>query len=468
MRVVWPVAVILAAGLSTQGCGRTEPAPKPQPNVVLFVLDTVRADRLHTYGHRRATSPTVDRLAERGVLFETAVAAWPETRQSMAALLTGLYPKNNGVVSFYEHPVAEQLVLLPEVLRDAGYETVAFVENSTLTEDWGFAQGVNEYELSEDHEPWQSADGLAERWLEQDRDPTRPFFLWVHVNDAHATYEPPPPFQGMFVNDQFYDPGPEVEVRGDDRLHDAVGGFPGYSRLGDHTELGFYMAEYDAEIRTADAKVARVLQAIENQGLADDTIIVLTSDHGEGFGEHNHYWHGFTTYEEVARVPLVFSGPGISGPSRMLEPVNLVDLLPTVLDLLAVQAPSDLDGVSLKPLLDGSAVSLDRRYVFTESGWDFEARQLAVRDGRYKLVHIPKEYEQQQLAGVPWELFDLQEDPAESRNRLHDLPDEVDRLRAVLEAWWNNPSSLPADPLEVGAEERLRLEALGYAERRDG
>ena len=381
------------------GCSPSSNTPA-QHNVVLIIIDTLRADHLHCYGYPRETSPVIDELAAEGARFTNAFTAWPETSPSVASMLTGLYPQRTGVVRATPNRLPERLITLPEVLQAAGYQTIAAVENPVLSSELNYNQGFELYLGSWDRKRWQDADKLATNWLRTQRDPGRPFFLYVHLIDPHAPYEPRS-YDRVFVGDDHYDATRTVEVK--DREFDAVGGFPGFSRLGDRRELAFYVAQYDAEIRSVDARTGNLLEVLDQLGLRAGTLVIFSSDHGEGFGEHNYYWHGLFPYDETSRVPLIVSGRGVK-PRAMADLVSLVDLTPTILDFLGLPRMDELDGVSLKPLLLGERARLDRQWIYTESG-KAERYQRSVRNQDYKLIFVPDGREQTLLRGAEYELY---------------------------------------------------------------
>jgi arylsulfatase A-like enzyme len=444
------------------GCSKEEPSIGEQAieNVVLVVIDTLRADHLGCYGYPRETSPVIDELAERGVRFANAFAPWPETSQSVASLLTGLYPQRTGVVRATPNRLPQRLTTLPERLRAAGYQTVAAVENPVLSEELHFDQGYEVYLGSWEESSWKPADRLAVSWLRTQRDPERPFYLYLHLIDPHAPYEPKGTYDEMFVGDEHYDPAVKVEVRGRDRLWDAVGGFPGFSRLEGHDELAFYVAQYDAEIRSVDARLGSFLNEL-GESVAG-TLVILAADHGEGLGEHDYYWHGLLPYDETSHVPLVFSHPGLK-PAVVDDLATLVDITPTILGLLKISTDEELDGVDLSPLFSSQRAQLERRWVYTESG-DAEQYQRSIRDESHKLIFVPDSGEQQLLRGAQLELYHVTEDPGETVNLADSRPEIRDELFHQLRAWMRElpAEESPSEPLSPEAAERIR--SLGYVQ----
>ncbi len=434
----------------------------PQPTNVLFiVIDTLRADRLGCYGCPRATSPCIDRFAASATRFERAFTAWPETCESMAAMLSGTWCQTNGVVVATPQAIAPELELLPETLAAAGWRTAAFVMNDVLARRNQFDQGIERYVevyLDQDNPGRANETQLARAWLRENG--SQRFFLWVHYVEPHAPYSPIIP--DRFVADPWYDPARRVEVRTPARRLEPLGGIPGISAIEGHDELAYYLARYDSEIVDVDAKVGLLLRELDLLGLNDRTIVVLVSDHGEGFGEHDYFWHGLVPYDETAHVPLLVRAPGRK-PGVAGDVVSTIDVAPTLLELLGLPRAPLHEGRSLVPLLDDPTLQSDR-LVFTESGRDPDGWQRSVRDRRFKLVQVRSAAEREKLHLDEWTLFDLVADPAETRNVIADHPDVAKRLEDALAAWTREQPLFRAPPSDLSPEEAERVRQLGYGE----
>ncbi|MDP6932732.1 MAG: sulfatase, partial [Myxococcota bacterium] len=314
-------------------------------NVVLISIDTLRRDHLSLYGYDRETSPNLDALAARGITFERAVSASHWTAPAHASLLSGLHPDEHGLVQ-YPEPGAlhEDVPMLAERLVEAGYQTAAFVGGSYVSEKLGLGQGF---------EYWHEERTRAERRFEQaadwldSRDPTRPFFLFVHTYEVHEPYDPPSP------HDQHWQTGdpPEadVDLRGQiSKLYNK--GFRPTSEQLRHLE-----ALYDGEIRYTDAQLGLFLERLGVSGLDEETLVVVTSDHGEQFMDHGGLAHG-ALYGELIGVPLVLSHPVLDlwGVPRVEQVTPAIDLVPTLLDLLDIRLPSgEVSGQSRLAALAG-------------------------------------------------------------------------------------------------------------------
>ncbi len=432
------------AGLLALAC-RAE--PPPVRGVVLVVLDTLRADRLGCYGYaRRPTSPRLDALAREAVLFENAISHAPWTVASVASILSG-FPDTRA----FDGELQRSLV---EDLTAAGVRTAAFTEGGYFTADFGFDRGFGEF-----HEEHSLYGGTIERtvdaalaWLGE-HGAKEPFFLLVHSYEAHMPYLHTGFAAGLAparFGEQFTQEAHEAVTSGELTLTPA--------------ELERLEALYDGGVQACDREVGRLLDELGRLGLRDRTAIVVTSDHGEELaegrfprfaGEHGHALH-----EELVHVPLIVAAPRWRA-RRVQAQVRSMDVLPTVLELLRVPVPGDVEGRSLLPLLEGRVEPAERlaRGGSPEAGPD----RAFVRLGGYKLVRRLEEPE----PGTPFEhvpeleLFDLAADPGERHDVARERPELV---RALLEVLDGAELGRAIDPetLVVPPELAERLRALGY------
>jgi arylsulfatase A-like enzyme len=322
-------------------------------NVILITVDTLRVDHLSLYGYERSTSPNIDAVGREGTVFERAYTYWPKTRGSMAMMLTGRTPSRNGYRA--RRPgLLEFNPTLASLLSEAGYRTAAAVDNPNVAKAHGYGKGFETY-----RETWEEQ-GLA---TEMDRTRAitetgvrflkevasdRPFFLWLHYVNPHAPYRPPPPHDRAFLDDVSH-AGPRLAAvegfRDGIRRQWAV---PGRDRL------GYYIAQYDGEIATADAEIGRVLEALRSSAGAGRTVVVVTSDHGESLGEHGYYFdHGEDLFDPSLAVPLIVCVPGAPAGVRSPALASTLDVVPTVLDAVRISAPPGLAGRSLLPIVAG-------------------------------------------------------------------------------------------------------------------
>ena len=478
-----PICALAALASLVAGCGR--PGFPERPNILLITIDTLRADHLSSYGYPRATSPVIDRLAAEGVRFDQAAVQWPKTGPSFASMFTATYPKDNGIVRKIGIPVPLEYRMLAEELRDMGYSTHAVVANGAAGSDFNFDQGFDTYIETWKLDPTEAlpdpsrADGvtaLAEAVLAGiDRD--RPYFLWVHYLDPHFPYTPPEPWSDKFQDDEFFEPIRELEIDPKANKRDLVG--IGYGQVLDgRTDLGFYVARYDAEIAFNDHHLGRLLDTMEEDGWLENTLTVLTSDHGESLGEHWYMFdHGRFSFQTCLRVPLIFHFPGVIDPAVVEEPVELIGLTPTLLEAAGRELPEGrwAQGRSLSSELfpAGGPEGRGRSpYAFSEAGYGVDGRwQRVVRTRRYKLIEAREGGAQRWVTfepGQPYALFDLETDPGETKNLYAELGEEAGRLREVLERWKqsgydprvDDPSG--EEEREMDPETRRQLKALGY------
>jgi arylsulfatase A-like enzyme len=418
---------------------------------VLISIDTLRPDFLGAYDHARATSPALDALARDGVLFETALSTAPWTLPAHGSLLTGLYPSRHGLIG--ELGLPYQVKTLAEILATAGFQTAAIVNSHHLSPRYGLDRGFASFRYAVEFptpvEPSVVGD-WAREWIAAG--PREPFFLFVHFYDVHSDYHSLPEVEARFVTPY----AGRVDGSTSQLMLHREGRFP--LDAADRLHL---VQLYEAGVRQMDDGIARLLDDLERAGLREQSLLVVTSDHGEEFLEHGDVLHGRTQYEEMLRVPLVLSGPGLPAGRRVAEPVSLVDVVPTVLAQLRVPAPSGLDGRDLAPLWRGEAApELHERVLLGEADHSREAPNLtaSARHGHLKLVV--------DRASGQVRLFDLSDDPGESRDASAQHPEEVARLRAAIDHLLaERPLGPPIELEPLTLAEVERLEALGYVQR---
>lgn len=417
-----------------------------RPNVIVYLVDALRADRLGVYGCDRPLSPRLDAMASEGVTFTDTTAQSSWTKAAVASIFTGLWPRAHGV-NGPDDRLPEDLATLPERLRAAGYRTGAVVANAYVGRPFGFARGFDTFEFIE-HTRGRS-EVLHERvaaWLRERAPDDPPFFLYVHAIDPHAPYDPPEAFRERFAA-AVADPsaGRVENVRGL-----VLGTVEPTAELErDLRDL------YDAEVAANDSSFGRLLDELDTLGELDDTVVIFTSDHGEAFGEHGSWTHGLDLYNEVLAVPLVIRLPGgVGGGRRVAAPVQHIDLMPTILALcgLAPVVPPQPGAVLLD--LDGRLrVGADRTIYAYLDYWG-RTGAVALRDG-WKLIE-PLSTE----LGTRTELYRHDLDPGETRDLAAELPVRRDWLLARLAVALESVGV--SQTTEVDAETRAQLEALGY------
>jgi arylsulfatase A-like enzyme len=437
-------------------------------------VDTLRADHLSAYGYPRRSSPHLDQLAAGSVVFDRAIAQWPKTGASFASLFTGRYPQTTGLTHRAAIELPLDFLTLPEFFKSEGFTTVAVVANAVLSRELGWSQGFDEYV-----EPWKLANPLPESpgdWrllLEAPRvnEMALPLlsrhaaadklFFWIHYIDPHLPYVLPEGWENPFLEDSF------------SKGEDAIGSwFPSEMRIGEEERLGFYVAQYDANILVVDSFIREFLDHARDLGLLEDASIVFTSDHGESLGERNYVGHGRHPYNSSLHVPLFFYLSHCTGEKRRVDhPVELVDLLPTFRDLLAPDREIvGMEGESLIAFLCESQVSeavdlSPYRYAFAGAGSvQLRTHFRTVQDADWKLIYRPARPRRNRPA--LYELYDLKNDPGETRNLIDDQRAEARRLRESLVAWMESGAMGGApDANKNQSEETLKaLRGLGYVD----
>lgn len=457
------LAVVAVVGLVRLAALALELRGPGLPNVVLISIDTLRADRLGAYGHTLPTSPTVDRrLAGEGVVFEHVFSQSPKTTPSHMTMLTSLYPAVHGI-ELWEGQTAGPVLsprvdTLAEVLRNAGYATAAFTGGAHMHRARGFSQGFRRYRHDDQLR-------RARAWLREKAG--RSFFLFFHTYEVHDPYKPPPELIPLF--DGQYGDGPILDVVRRVRGGGLDGWEHGHRLFWDAVDpsnprdVQFVSRLYDAGIRHMDDDTLKpLLDELDALGLSNDTLVVFTSDHGEAFLEHGHFLHG-DLYEETLHVPLVLRFPGrVPAGTRVAQRARLLDVMPTVLDLVGVAAPPHLQGRSLAALARGTA---------PPDGDDAAVSEFSQRDRGHLFESLRVGHDMLIRDGDRMLLFDLQSDPREQADRSAADPARVTALRAALERWRAECQTLAArfGPRATDAEtpdaETLRnLRALGYVE----
>jgi choline-sulfatase len=444
-----PCLLILLAGLCWGGAEPPQTAPEQRPNILLIVVDTLRADRLGCYGSGLGATPHMDALAKEGVLFRQAYAHASWTLPSFASLLTSQTPPGHGAGGRLPRlrvlPAAVRT--LAECLSDAAYATACVVNVDFLGDKFGVTQGFQkvDFEAHSNNFDMRAAGPTTDQalaWLRAR--PDRPFFLMVHYFDPHLLYNPPPKYRARFA-----DPRDRVDTtwvfgtRADILAIRTGAAVP---------EATIRRAEklYNGEVAYTDDQIGRLLDAIDRMGLRKNTIVVLTADHGEEFLDHGGFEHGHTLYNELVHVPLVIRYPSRLDPETRSEPVGLIDVAPTLCLLAGVPADQQFAGGSL---LRPTTAAGHRPILMEGDFWGPMMRSWL--EGEYKLI-----------AGANGnELYNLRKDPGEKDNLITQEPERADRMLRDLDLACKEASSrrLPGDKgPQLSPEEVERLRSLGY------
>jgi choline-sulfatase len=406
----------------------------PQPNLVLITVDTLRADHLGCYGYKSIQTPNMDRLASEGVRFETVVSQVPLTLPSHCTIMTGTYPVFHGVRDNVGYRLPESKTTLAAMLKNQHYQTAAFVGAYVLNAKFGLNQGFDHYDdkidgtsrsgpavnLNEVERPAGEVISRAMGWLSEQ--PRSPFFIWIHLYDPHDPYQPPSPFSDQYK-----------------------------------------AKPYDGEIAYADRELGRFMELLKEAGYYDNTLVVLTGDHGESFGEHKEWTHGYFIYDTTILVPLIIKPVKKGMVGRVVaEQVSLVDVAPTILQLMDLPRPTVLQGRGMLGLIlgmqrDWPRLAYSETFYPTQFGW---SPLTAVRRADVKFIRAPRP-----------ELYDLKEDPGEQTNRFEQRGALANALRASLsqmESAYSNRDPTRTSNLHLSGVDVENLRSLGYVGMADG
>lgn len=420
------VAVTCSASIACRGesLGSDRSRKSSARNVLFITVDTVRADHLPPYGYQRLTAPAITRLAREGVTFHSAFTPVPLTLPAHSSVFTGMQPFHHGVRDnggFYLDP---QRPTLATMLKANGFRTAAFVSAFVLDSRWGLASGFDRYfdnfavsaadldAMARVQRPGGETWAEARQWLDQHVH--EKFFVWLHLFDPHSPYGPPEPYRSQYSD-----------------------------------------RPYDGEIAYSDSIIGQVIEYLEAKRTLDNTLVIFLSDHGEGLGDHGEDEHGLLAYDSTLHVPWIIRLPGRARAGSVVDrPVSLIDVVPTVLALLGVAAPSGLDGVNLAPLITGdSALRRDELYAETyyprlRFNWSELA---AVRNDEYKLIRAPRP-----------ELYQYRIDARESDDIASAHPAIVARLDQILNRMVPPHASATPVASAVDSDAARRLGSLGY------
>ncbi len=416
-------AALVGGTLAAAACGGIPDQAHLPGDILIITVDTARADRYSYAGPSPVKTVAADALADEGVAFLSAVAPSPITLVSHASLFTGQDPCVHGVRNNGDFALASEAVTLAEILAENGWKTAAFIGASVLDSRYGLDQGFLTYDdeiASTDatgmfayaRRRGDQVVGAALRWLGASG--AGPTFVWVHLYDPHAPYEPPEPERSRFPD-----------------------------------------SPYDGAIAFADRVVGDLLDGYRRLGRYDRALVVLTSDHGESLGEHKERTHGVFIYDATVRIPLVMRGPGIVPGVRVISPVGLIDVMPTVLGLAGIESRSTVEGQNLSRVATGELPPEDGRFIYVESflpqlsfGW---SPLRGLRTARWKYIR-----------GVVPELYDLGADPEELTDVAMQRSEVAAEMSTRLSNFVKHEGSTTARPLVIDEEERARLAALGY------
>ncbi len=438
------------------GLPPASPSPLPaarlegRPSVVIFLTDTLRADRLGAYGYAGPSSPAFDAFARESILFEDAWAHAPWTRPTVASIFTGLHPSTHGAGGF-DNSLGDGFVTMPELYRKDGYRTGAVVANHVVGSRFGFAQGFDVWNDGEQKRYGFSAREAVERALHFVDAGAQPFFLYVHTLEPHVPYEPSDESWALFR--------PPGAVR--------TPSLPLLMAKKTPRKLSYLHTLYLGEIRDNDRAFGQLVDGLRARGRLADTLVAFVADHGEEFGDHGGHGHGHTLYREVIRIPLAVRLPGgARGGFREKQPVSQIDLLPTLLSLSGLAAPEGREGRDLSALWLGRGEPGEPELV-SETRFG-KAEKSSLRIGPWKLIVNDDTRVYGDLGG-PVELYDLAADPAEQNDLAESDPIAVqyltNRLFELRSAQRQAAKTLRGGAkVELSEEDKEQLRALGYVQ----
>lgn len=479
-------ATFILSVLAIMFCGCGKPAPDPKmpahPNIVLIVIDTLRKDHVSCYGYESKTTPNIDALSRFGLLFENNVAQAPWTAPSIASIFTSSYPSETGV-GVVDMPggerylskstvtrLDEEAVTLAEILKAGGYKTVGVSANLFFEDAYGLWQGFDEKKYLK-NEPADNvvsaAIAMMDKTFSDRNNDGIPFFVYIHFMDVHAPNDPPAPYDNMFPTidgrphekrDSLWDAGEDINTYSSGEGLET----PGFRRYRSHR-----VALYDGSIAYVDSQVARFVEHLKNKGLMDNTVVVITADHGEEFWDHpafekqhfpnprNRYGvgHDHTLFHELLDVPLVITGKGVPA-GRVTFSVRNIDVAPTIIGLSGVETGmSSPEGVDLVAAF--KAGKLDDMPAYAESiahGYEMKCAQAK----GYKFI---KYYG----PGGGGYLFNRKADPTETLDVSASEPEKASEMSRMLDAWVAGTKDASGKPVVIDKKMKEQLRSLGYA-----
>ncbi|MFC1658052.1 sulfatase, partial [Candidatus Omnitrophota bacterium] len=439
---------------------RRESAIVRQPvNIVLIVIDALRADHLGCYGYKRNTSPNIDNFAKEGVRFAQAITAAGWTVESLPSILTGTYSPTHQIRD-WDDLRNDSIQTLAQLLSREGYECMFWSNHgcviySDIRE--GFQKVEIKKELHNDY-PVVSDLALTEEIIEELESQCKknnPFFWYIHYQGSHVPYLPPEPYKSMYIHDQCRDNLESVPISEFTSESTKLNKYYGHGVIpfvvadNNITDPNYYISQYDGSISYTDAQVGKLVSSLKKLELDKNTLVIVTADHGEMLGEHNIYFTHTTGYEENVRVPLIIRLPKLFPKGKIVSrQVSLVDLAPTILESAGLVFPFYMQGESLLALARTSQ-KYHKKYVYF-----FERKNSMLRSEDWKLIHHDR----------AWELYNLKDDPREQRNLIDENQHKFMELKQIFEDFITEIT--PPAPTKKGPpiteEDKERLRSLGY------
>ena len=457
MLIALTATLALAAILGTWALRRRSAAERTR-NVILIIIDTVRWDALGCYGNALDPTPNISGIAAEGVRFDQAISSSGWTLPAVASILTGTWPTIHGGSGkgVLLTPIRDELPTAAEIMKTEGFNTLGFANAAFVSPrlhlDRGFDVFNHRYAYNwnvrrADETMDAVLELLGERWTDSN-------FVMIHFFDPHLDYDPPPAYATKYTDGRT-EPALPLTMQACLAMQSEDGGSPSSA------DIRYVRGVYHGEVACVDAQVGRLVDALKTQGIYDNAMLMITSDHGEEFWEHGGFEHGHTLYDELIRVPLIIKLPaGIEPVERVVDAqVRTLDLMPTVFKLLDIPKPESFVGDSLMPLIRGETIA--DRIAFSESTL-YGNNKRSWRTARYKYIRNIGENGQQKA-----ELYDWRSDPAETRNLVAELPNVAARVHGEFsdfcEAIDAQASRMPYRPsVNMSPREIEMLRSLGY------
>ena len=439
------LAVLILLATPCPGCCPHSETTKP--NLVIVLVDTLRADHVGYHGYARATTPNIDAVKKRSVAFMNHYSHSSRTGPAVASIFTGLHPRSHGLLTEWNArgALASAQVTLAEILSRHGYTCSGFVGNFAVSRGLGFAQGFDTYEYIESS----GAPDVNRLALSALEERSGPFFFYLHYMEPHSPYEAPEEYRGLFEDSPYEGPITGNHYQLDDIM---LGELSPTDR-----DIRRLETLYDQDIRYLDDEFQSVVDVLESSGTLDNTVFVFVADHGEEFWDHGSVLHGYTLYEEQLRVPLFISAPGFEGEEEIQAITRHVDLLPTLLELLQIEEAVEVQGTSLVPWMRDTKrdeptgpvyAQASLRAVKTSKGDSYSSHG-------WKLIRM-------RLPGYREELYQLLDDPHERRDLAAERPETVERLREEMRQFEEILPVGQAGEALLSEEDIEKLRALGY------
>ena len=442
-------SIILISITTTYVKESKEEAPHCEDcNIILIVIDALRQDHVGTYGYYRNTTPNIDKLAEKSIVFQNAISQATWTKPSIASLFTSTYPSKH--LTYYENlfeghigtnMLSDSFTTIAEKMMENGYKTYGWVNNGNIGPEFNFNQGFNEYKhIKSDNIMTAQLMDIIENHDKDDK-----FFMYLHYLGAHSPYTPAGRYKDLFMEDDHEYVNTTGKNKDDYRKLKVSKG-----------QLEYIISQYDGEIRQSDARVGEILSILEKNGLTEKTIVIITSDHGESFKDNpKRFGHGHHPYETQIKVPLIIHIPGNDyHPMKIGSQVGLIDIAPTILNMTGIEIPNEMDGINMIPLIKGFNTN---RSVYSER-IRVDSTFVALKNGEWKYII--------DIKTKKGKLFNLKEDPYEFQE-LKGYNKMKEKFKKEIQQHYNenrrqSKKNRQIKPIRISNETRKELENLGY------